>query len=43
MEAKVDVKKYQGDINALKLNHWLYQLEVYFTIHHINEENRIIF
>jgi hypothetical protein len=26
MEVKVDIKPYQGDIDALKLNHWLQQL-----------------
>jgi hypothetical protein len=43
MEAKVGIKPYQGEINALKLNHWLRQLEVYFSIHHIDEEQKISF
>jgi hypothetical protein len=43
MEKKVDIKPYQGDINALKLNHWLLQLEVYFSIHDIDEEHNISF
>jgi hypothetical protein len=43
MEAKVDIKPYQGEIDALKLNHWLQQLEVYFSIHHIDEEQKISF
>jgi hypothetical protein len=43
MEAKVNIKPYQGEINALKLNHWWQQLEVYFSIHHIKEEQKISF
>ena len=38
MEAKVDDKSYQGEIDALKLNHWLQQLEVYFSVRHIDVE-----
>lgn len=40
---EVKVKIYQGEINALKLNHWLQQLEVYFNVHHIVEEYWIPF
>jgi hypothetical protein len=43
MEVKVDINPYQGEIDALKLNHWLQQLEVYFSIHHIDEEQKISF
>jgi hypothetical protein len=43
MEVKVDINPYQGEINALKLNHWLQQLEFYFNIHHIDEEKNISF
>jgi len=43
MEAKVDINPYQDEIYALKLNHWLQQLEVYFNIHHIDEEHKIPF
>ena len=43
MEVKVDIKPYQGEINALKLNHWLQQLEVYFSVHHIDVEQKISF
>jgi len=39
----VDTNPYQGHINALKHNHWLQQLEVYFIIHHIDEEQHILF
>jgi hypothetical protein len=43
MEAKVDIKPYQGEIDAVKLNHWLQQLEVYFSVHNIDEEQKISF
>jgi hypothetical protein len=43
MKTKVDINPYQGEINALKLNHWLQQLEVYFSIHHKDEEHKILF
>jgi hypothetical protein len=43
MELKVDINPYQFDINALKLNHWLQQLEVYFIFHHIDKEKIISF
>jgi hypothetical protein len=43
MEDKLDIKPYQGDINALKMNNWLQQLEVYFSVHHIDEEKKISF
>jgi hypothetical protein len=43
MEVKVDIKTYQGDIDTLKLNHWLQQLEFYFSVHHIDEGKNISF
>jgi hypothetical protein len=43
MEVKVDIKPLQGEIAAFKLNHWLHQLEVYFSVHHIDEEKNISF
>jgi hypothetical protein len=43
MEVKVDIKTYQGEIDALKLNHWLQQLEFYFRIDHRDEEKNISF
>lgn len=43
MEAKVDIKPYQGEIDALKLNHWLHLLEVYCSVYHIEEEQKISF
>jgi hypothetical protein len=43
MEAKVYINPYQGEIDALKLNHWLQQIEVYFSFHHIDEKQKISF
>jgi len=43
MEAKVYIKLYHGEIDASKLNQWLQQLEVYFSIHQIEEEKKISF
>jgi hypothetical protein len=41
MEVKVDIKSYQSEIDVVKLNHWLQQLEVYFSVHIIDEEQKI--
>lgn len=43
VEAKVDIKPYHGEIDAPKLNHWLQQLEVYFSFHQIEEGQKISF
>jgi hypothetical protein len=43
VEAKVDIKPYQGEIDVVKLNQWLQQLEVYFNVHNIGEEKNISF
>jgi hypothetical protein len=43
MEEKVEINPYQGEIDALKLNHWLQQLEVYFSVDHIYEGQKISF
>jgi len=43
MEEKVDLNPYQGEIDVVKLNHWLQQVQVYFNIHHIDEEKNISF
>jgi hypothetical protein len=42
MESKVDIKPYQGDIDALKLNHRLQKLD-YFIVQNIDEEKKILF
>lgn len=39
-EAKVNFKLYQGDIETLKLNHRLKQLQVYFHVNHTQEEHK---
>jgi hypothetical protein len=43
MEVKVYIKPYQGEINVLKLNDWLNKLEVYFSVHNIDEDKNISF
>ena len=43
MEVKLDIKTYQYDIDVFNLNHWLQQLEVYFSVHNIDEEKKISF
>jgi hypothetical protein len=43
MDAKVDIKPYQGEIDVINLNHWLQQLEVYFNVDNIQEEKKILF
>ena len=40
LEAKFEI---QGDVNVERLDHWLKQLEVYFNIHGITEEQKISF
>jgi hypothetical protein len=37
MEAKVDINPYQGEIDFVKLNNWMQQLELYFNVHNIDE------
>lgn len=37
----VDIKSYHDEIYALNLNQWLQQLEVYFNVHQIEEEQKI--
>ena len=43
MEVKVDINPYQVDIDALKLNHWLQQLEIYFSVQYLDEGKNISF
>jgi hypothetical protein len=35
VEAKVDIKPYVGEVDAIKLNQWLQQMEVYFSVHEV--------
>lgn len=41
MEAKVDIKPYQSEIDVIKLNHWLQLLEVQFNVHNNDQKNII--
>jgi hypothetical protein len=43
MEVKVDINPYQGQIDVVNLNQWLQQLEVYFSVHNIDEETKVPF
>jgi len=43
MEEKVGINLYHGENDAMKMNHWLQQLEVYFSIHQIDEGKNISF
>jgi hypothetical protein len=38
LEGKVGINPYQGEIYVVKLNHWLKTLELYFSVHNIDEE-----
>jgi len=33
VEAKVDIKPYDGEVDVIKMNHWLHKLKVYFSVH----------
>ena len=37
----MDINPYQGEIDVLKVNYWLQQLEFYFSFHHIDEGKKI--
>jgi hypothetical protein len=43
IKEKVDIKPYQCEIIVVNLNHWLQHLEVYFSVHNIDEEHKIPF
>lgn len=43
VEAKIYIKPYAGEIDAFKLNQWLQQLEVSFSVHEVSEAQRIYF
>jgi hypothetical protein len=43
VEANIGIKAYVNDIDSLKLNQWLQQLEVYFKVHEICEDQIIFF
>jgi hypothetical protein len=37
MQEKMDINTYHDEIDALKLNHWLQQLEFYISVHDMDE------
>ncbi len=43
IEEKIILKLYHGEIDALKFNHWLQQMEFYFSVHQIEEGHKISF
>lgn len=43
VEAKIKIESYDGYVNGEKLDHCLAQLEVYFSLHQINESQKISF
>jgi hypothetical protein len=43
VEAKLDIKPYQDESDVVKLNQWLYYLEVYFGVHNRGEDPNILF
>jgi len=43
IKLKVDIKSYHKNVGALNLNFLLQQMEVYFIVHHIEEEQNILF
>jgi hypothetical protein len=43
VEAKVDIKPYVREVDAIKLNQWLQQMEVYFNVHEVTGKQKICF
>jgi hypothetical protein len=41
VEEKLDINPYDGIVDAVKPNHWLRWLEVYFGCHGLNDEQNI--
>jgi hypothetical protein len=41
LEAKVDIKPYDGEVYAIKLNQWFKHMEMQFNVHEVTEEQRI--
>jgi hypothetical protein len=41
VEAKVDIKPYQHEIDVTKMNQWLQQFEVYFNVLNIGTDKKI--
>jgi hypothetical protein len=43
VEAKVDIKPYVGEVYAIRMNQWLQQMEVYFSVHEVTGKQNIYF
>ena len=43
VEAKVEIKPYDGEMNPEKLNNWLRQIEVYFSCYSFSDKMKIYF
>lgn len=43
VQAKVDIKAHRGVVDVVKLNNQLQQLEIYFNVHSVQEEQKIAF
>lgn len=43
VEAKLEIPSYDGQIDIERLNSWLKQLEVYFSVYKIKEMQKISF
>jgi hypothetical protein len=43
VEAKVDIKSYAEEVDAIKLNQWLHHMEVYFSVHEVTGKQNISF
>ncbi|KAH9320861.1 hypothetical protein KI387_015500 [Taxus chinensis] len=43
VETKVEIKSFEGQVDAELLDKWLKQLEVYFSVHNVTEAQRITF
>jgi hypothetical protein len=43
VEAKVDIKPYIKEVDVIRLNQWLQQMEVYFNVHEVTRKQNIYF
>jgi len=43
VEAKVDIKAYAGEFDAIKLKQWLQQMELYFSEHEVTKNRGLHF
>jgi hypothetical protein len=42
-EAKVEIKPYAGEVDAIRLNQWLQWMQVYFNVHEVTKKQKIVF